>query len=91
MAIVLLLAIYLLPFLQRILESRPLQYFGKISFSIYIFHWPIMGAFTSYVYVKVHSFPYAFPVVFGLTFVAVILFSHLSFTFAPGNKFKRIG
>lgn len=78
MAIVLLLAIYLLPFLQRILESRPLQYFGKISFSIYIFHWPIMGAFTSYVYVKVHSFPYAFPVVFGLTLVAVILFSHLS-------------
>jgi len=80
MATILLFAIYLLPVLQRILEMRLFQYLGKISFSIYIFHWPIMGALTSFLYVKTLSLAYwqSLLLVYGITIVAVLVVSHFS-------------
>ncbi len=57
-----------------------MQYLGKISFSIFIIHWPILGSLTSFLFVKTQHLPFAerFSVVFLITTVAVILFSHLS-------------
>lgn len=75
-----LLAIYLSPFMQRIFETRPMQYLGKISFSIFFIHWPILGSLTSFLFVKTQHLPFSarFCVVFFITTFAVILFSHLS-------------
>lgn len=34
--------------LSRALESRPLGFIGRISYSLYLWHWPIVGMFASY-------------------------------------------
>lgn len=37
-------------FLQKIFQLKPMLWLGKISFSIYLLHWPIICSFTSYIY-----------------------------------------
>lgn len=57
-----------------------MQYLGKISFSLFIVHWPILGSLTSFLYVKTQTLSFAeqFSIVFLTTTFAVIIFSHLS-------------
>jgi peptidoglycan/LPS O-acetylase OafA/YrhL len=38
--------------MQRILLSRPCQWFGRISFSLYLIHFPILFTVSAWVYVK---------------------------------------
>lgn len=79
-ATIFLFAIYLLPFIQRIFETRPMQYLGKISFSLFIIHWPILGSLSSFLLVRTQNLTSVeqFWVVFPATTLAVVLFSHLS-------------
>lgn len=39
-------------FLQKIFELKPLLWLGKISFSVYLLHWPIICSLTSYIYLS---------------------------------------
>ena len=73
-----LVSIYLLPTLQNILQHPVFQYLGKISFSIFIFHWPILGSLTSFVYIQTYNLPFVVSssLCFGITLVAVIVISH---------------
>lgn len=79
-AMVVILAVYMLPVLQKMFESRFMQYLGKISFSMFIWHWPILCSLTSFLCVKTQFMPFeqAFAIQFGLTTIAVMLVSHLS-------------
>lgn len=92
MATIFLFAIYQLPLLQRILETKIFQFFGRISFSVFIFHWPILGSLTSSLYLKVSSFQYyeTFAIVFGITFIAVVAFSYLSERYIEGYLSKTV-
>ena len=73
-----LVSIYFLPTLQNILQHPVFQYLGKISFSIFIFHWPILGSLTSFVYIQTYNLPFVVSssLCFGITLVAVIVISH---------------
>ena len=75
-----LLAVYLLPFIQEILETRLMQYLGKISFSLFLIHWPVLGSLTSYLFIKTQHLPYMeqFYIVFSSTTFTVIILSCLS-------------
>lgn len=37
----------LLPFLNRLLAAAPLQFLGKISYSLYLWHWPVLVIYSS--------------------------------------------
>lgn len=78
-ALFLILGIYCIPLLQRILELRILQYLGKISFGVYLLHWPILCSLTSLTYVKTQAWEAtdSFLFTFTLTVVAVLVASHL--------------
>lgn len=41
------------PVLQHVLTSRPALYLGKVSFSLYLTHFLIIGSLSSYLFVKV--------------------------------------
>lgn len=79
-AIVLILSVYMLPVFQQLFETHLMQYLGKISFSMFIWHWPILCSLTSFLCVKTQFIPFemAFAIQFGLTTIAVVLVSHLS-------------
>lgn len=91
MATIFLFAIYLLPLLQKILETDLFQFLGRISFSVFIFHWPILGSLTSFLYLKVIGLPCyeAFVIVFGITFLAVLVFSYFSEKYIEGYLSKK--
>lgn len=79
-ALILILAVAMLPMLQKLLETRIAQYLGKISFSMFVWHWPILCSLTSFLCLKTQYQPLeiAFAVQFGITTIAVVLVSHLS-------------
>lgn len=91
MATIFLFAIYLLPLLQKILETDLFQFLGRVSFSVFIFHWPILGSLTSFLYLKVIGLPCyeAFVIVFGITFLAVLVFSYFSEKYIEGYLSKK--
>ena len=41
--------------LQRFLETRPVQFLGKISFSLYLLHFLVLGTYGSYLFVHLVS------------------------------------
>jgi peptidoglycan/LPS O-acetylase OafA/YrhL len=52
-AIIVVLAVLKLNLLSRIFETRPFQYLGKISFSLYLIHFLIMSSLSSYVFIRI--------------------------------------
>lgn len=75
----LILSVYFLPFFKKILESFPLQYLGKISFGLFIWHWPILCSLTSFLFVITgEETEYATEITLFSTFLCVIIVSHLS-------------
>ena len=48
-------AVFLSPTAQWTLSSRSMQWLGRLSFSIYLLHWPIMMSVGAIVYVHAFS------------------------------------
>lgn len=67
-----------------LLCNRATQYLGDISYSFYLFHWPVIVAF-KYITLKI-SFNF-FDIIF--IFFITLIFSHLSYKFVEQN-FKHI-
>ncbi|MGZ6005784.1 MAG: acyltransferase family protein [Candidatus Saccharimonadales bacterium] len=83
-AIIVILAILRLNLLERLFCTRPMQYLGKISFSLYLTHFVIMGSFASYVFV--HLLPRTgYKLGFVLTFLP-----SLAVTFAVAMVYTRL-
>lgn len=82
-AALLLISFHFLPFIQRILEYRVLQYLGKISLGVYLWHWPVLCSMTSFVFVKTHNMSPAesFFITTAVTFLTILLVAHLSHKF----------
>ena len=55
-AIIVVFAVLKLRLLARVLETKLFQYLGKVSFSLYLTHFLIMGSFSSYVFI--HLLPH---------------------------------
>jgi peptidoglycan/LPS O-acetylase OafA/YrhL len=55
-AIVLFIGILLSPLVHRFLSLPLPRYLGRLSFPVYLVHWPIMMVIGSYTYVWTHSF-----------------------------------
>ena len=79
-AVLIYAAVLLMPPAQRLLSCRVPAWLGRMSFSIYLLHWPIMLTAGSAAYA--HAFPfaggvaawYALAVVVGLTLAAAVAF-----------------
>ncbi|HUC87081.1 MAG TPA: acyltransferase [Candidatus Saccharimonadales bacterium] len=52
-AIGLVLAIANIPMLQRLLVTKPMLYLGKISFSLYLTHFLVIGSLSSFLFIKI--------------------------------------
>ena len=64
----LILALLYTPTLQDVLTTKPMLYFGKISFALYLTHLYIVGSFSSYLFTKTE------PVFgYGLGFMIMII------------------
>jgi peptidoglycan/LPS O-acetylase OafA/YrhL len=44
-------AVMSIPLLQRVLEARPAQFLGRISYPLYLLHFLVLGSYTSYLFV----------------------------------------
>ena len=65
-------------FLQKIFQLKPMLWLGKISFSIYLLHWPIICSFTSYIYLSTKiSRPLNILISSCLTLIVVFIISSL--------------
>lgn len=66
---------------KKFLESKPIQWLGKISFPIYAFHWPLMLSLQAYLFSKFINYSdYDLAAIgaFFCNFVAVICISYLA-------------
>lgn len=59
-------------FVSKMLAVRPMVWIGLLSYSLYLWHWPIL-AFLRYLYVSLDS------VIVSLAVVAIFCFSYLSY------------
>lgn len=59
---------------SRILGSRLLVWFGLISYSMYLWHWPVLA------YLK-YCFGYLTPLALGASFIAIVILAWLSYRF----------
>lgn len=71
------LAVLRLQPLSRLLETRPLQYLGRVSFALYLTHFIVLSSLASFVFYKMYpsygyklalvaTFAIAWPVTFGI-------------------------
>jgi peptidoglycan/LPS O-acetylase OafA/YrhL len=76
-AAIVVLAVLRLQPLSRLLETRPFQYLGRVSFALYLTHFIVMSSLASFVFYKIYplygyrfallaTFAIAWPVTFGL-------------------------
>ena len=55
-AILLFVSLHQLPILRRVLETPAMRWFGKISFSLYLTHFPVLFTVTAAIYVVVAAY-----------------------------------
>lgn len=73
------LALLHLPRLQKTLSSKPFLFLGRISFSMYLLHFIVLGTFTSFVFLSlqnVFSYNQSVVVSFFLSLVIILALSH---------------
>ncbi len=82
-AIVVLTVLRLQP-LARLLEMRPFQYLGRVSFALYLTHFIVMSSLASFVFYKVYpAYGYklallaTFAIAWPVTFVVASIFTNL--------------
>ena len=77
-ALFFILSVYFIGILRNIFECNFIQYLGKISFGIYLCHWPILCSLTSFLSVQTYEKESANSVFLTLvpTIIVVILISH---------------
>ena len=69
-------AVLLLPRLQDLLSRRPLQSLGRVSFSLYLVHFPIIASCSCFVLLSLSPhIPYNFAVLITLLFTVPLVFS----------------
>lgn len=72
-------------YMKSLLESKVIQFLGKISFSIYIWHFPIICSLSSWLcYITNNSFIIVFP----LSVVSVIAVSYLSYRYLESASIR---
>jgi peptidoglycan/LPS O-acetylase OafA/YrhL len=73
------------------LENKPLNYLGKISYGIYMYHMPVVYA-TSFFFKKFNflaGWPIYFPLFFGLVFLLTILIASFSYHYIEQPILKK--
>jgi len=77
-------AVFRAGWVQRLLSCAPLLYIGKISYSLYLYHWLVLGLVNVYL----SELPYV--VRFGVLLVVSIIASDLSYRFVemPGQQWR---
>lgn len=66
-------AIMLLNPVKRFLSCKPLAYMGKISFAIYLIHFPIASTICAYLFVKMYNILNSYIVVLIITLIIYII------------------
>jgi peptidoglycan/LPS O-acetylase OafA/YrhL len=77
-------------FAQKILEIKPIQWLGKMSFTTYAFHWPIMLSLEAGVFMlMINKFTYNFAALgaFMITIPCILLVSYLMWRLLEDNGF----
>lgn len=80
--------------LQAIMELRPVQWLGKVSFSLYLVHFPIIFSLASFVFIHIIPFvkyDVAFLITFSVSLVAIGALSALmdKYVDKPAIKFAK--
>jgi peptidoglycan/LPS O-acetylase OafA/YrhL len=82
-----------LPRLRIWLSSQPLEYLGRISYSLYVMHFSVLMSFTCWLGIKWHAHESLYKVFFlyVLTTFVVVLISHLVWKYIdyPGIKISK--
>lgn len=93
-AFLLVIAIICSDSIQKILSIRPLQYLGKISFSIFLVHIIVLCSFSCSVFVKVwnltHKYQLSFIIAFIPSIIIIIICAHLFYRLVEQNSNKII-
>jgi peptidoglycan/LPS O-acetylase OafA/YrhL len=76
-------------FAQKILEIKPIQWLGKISFTTYAFHWPLMLSLEAGLFMlMINHFTYNIAALgaFLITIPCILLVSYLMWKFLENNS-----
>ncbi len=81
--------------LKKLFSAKPLFFLGKISFSMYLLHWPIICSLTSYCYLQLNLGREINILITAIvTFITIIPLSYLYTKYIDGNTIvlaNRIG
>lgn len=88
-AVFFVLFVYFCPAMRWLLSTKPFEWLGKVSFFVYLWHWPIMCSLTSYLYLHpifTNGYVNA-TILFVTTFLVIYGVAWLSQRYMP--KYKR--
>ena len=74
---------------ERIISSRPFLFIGKISYSMYLWHWPIAAWISYYIGEKMGKSVINMELAFLLTLVVTIGVAVVSYHFLEASYFKK--
>jgi peptidoglycan/LPS O-acetylase OafA/YrhL len=80
--------------LQRLLELKPIQFMGRISFSLYLMHFLVLGSYTSYLFTNLPttmSFGFRVLITFIPTVIVTIAVAYLYAKFVDESAIRLSG